>query len=213
MNHKVASNFSDCFQNIPDPQLKDMEIYDDAFMSEELLTRSNGEDPDSNKQEIDAECDNEEFGDVNHESEVPLDFPISPITNIFAGVCEQDSNEEDVYEEVNEMDLVDYWDITVEDDEKLEEILTTTMFNEPNPILEAQPLTSPITAPDDNYETPTTNPILDELLMEFGDELLDTTMIDEEAGCDPAKDVELEPMLYEEHLSFTMDVEVSMAII
>ena len=87
------------------------------------------------------------------------------------------------------------------------------MFDEPNPILEAQPLTSPITPPDDNYETPTTNLILDELLMEFGGELLDTTVIGEEAGCDPGKDVELKPMLYAERLSFTVDVEVSMVVI
>lgn len=178
LNHKIASNFSDCFQNTPDPQLKDMEIEDDAFMSKELLTRSNGEDPDSDNEEIDAWCDNEEFGDVNHESEDPLDFPISPITNVFGSVCEQDSDEEDVYEEVEEMDLDAYWDITMEDDEKLGEILTTTMFDKPNPILEATLLTSPITPPDDNYETPTTNLILDELLMEFGDELLDTAVID-----------------------------------
>ncbi|PWA93731.1 hypothetical protein CTI12_AA048120 [Artemisia annua] len=108
LNHKVASNFSDCFQNTPDPQLEDMEIDDDAFMSEEFPTRSNGEDPDSDKEEIDAGCDDEEFGDVNHESEDLLNFPISPISNVFASVLEQDSDEEDFYEEVEGMDLDAY---------------------------------------------------------------------------------------------------------
>ncbi|GKC77750.1 hypothetical protein Tco_1128524, partial [Tanacetum coccineum] len=35
-----------------------------------------------------------------------------------------------------------------------------------------------------------TNPILDELLKEFRDELLDTTVVDEEADCNPIRDIE-----------------------
>lgn len=101
----------------------------------------------------------------------------------------------------------------MEDVENLRRILTPTMFDESNPILEVQPLTSPITPPDDNYEAPTTNPILDELLNEFGDEVLDVTVIDEEAGCNPTKDVELEPVLYEKPLSFNVDEGVNMAVI
>ncbi|GJY83223.1 hypothetical protein Tco_0496599 [Tanacetum coccineum] len=47
-----------------------------------------------------------------------------------------------------------------------------------------------ITPPDDAYVVPTTNPILDELLKEFGDELLDTTMLNDGEDCNPIKDIE-----------------------
>ena len=67
------------------------------------------------------------------------------------------------------------------------------MFDEPNPMPKAQPFTSPTSPPDDNWETPLTNPIFDELV--------------EEAGF-----VEPEPMPIEEPLLFSMDEEVNMAI-
>ena len=59
-----------------------------------------------------------------------------PITNIFASVCEQDNDnsdinitieEEEVQEECDEWDIGDYWNITVEDVEKLRLILTPTV--------------------------------------------------------------------------------------
>lgn len=77
--------------------------------------------------EIDTGCDDEGFGDVNHGSKDLLNLPISPITNIFASVCEQDTDnvninttkeKEEVQEDGEEWDLDDYWDITVEDVEK-----------------------------------------------------------------------------------------------
>ena len=56
-----------------------------------LNNHTRREDPDSIKnEESDTGCDDEEFGDVNHESEDILNFSISPITNDFASVCEQD---------------------------------------------------------------------------------------------------------------------------
>lgn len=97
---------------------------------------------------------------------------------------------------------------------KLRQILTPTVYDKPNPSLVVQPLTSLITPPDDCRVAPTTNPVLDELLKEFGDELLDVTVFDEEAECDPIKDVkELEQLFSMDPLSFSMDVKVHMAIV
>nr|GEZ88240.1 phytochrome B [Tanacetum cinerariifolium] len=47
-----------------------------------------------------------------------------------------------------------------------------------------------ITPPDDACVVSATNHILDELLKEFGDELLDTTMVDGDADCNPIMDIE-----------------------
>nr|GEV76118.1 phytochrome B [Tanacetum cinerariifolium] len=42
---------------------------------------------------------------------------------------------------------------------------------------------------NDAYDVYATYLILDELVEEFGDELLDTTIIDEEAYCNPTRDI------------------------
>ncbi|GKA94759.1 hypothetical protein Tco_0816797 [Tanacetum coccineum] len=39
------------------------------------------------------------------------------------------------------------------------------------------------------YDAPATYPILDELLEEFGNELLDIVVVDEETGCNPTMDI------------------------
>ncbi|GJX63449.1 hypothetical protein Tco_0296349 [Tanacetum coccineum] len=83
--------------------------------------------------------------------------------------------EDDQVEECDEWNLKDIWDITIEDVERLRHILTP---------------------PDDTYDAPATDTILDELLEEFGDELLDITVVDKEACCTPNKDMrELERLL------------------
>ncbi|GJR80064.1 hypothetical protein Tco_0150849 [Tanacetum coccineum] len=46
------------------------------------------------------------------------------------------------------------------------------------------------TPPNDDYVAPATKLILDELLEEFGDEILNVTMVDEEADFNPTKDLE-----------------------
>ncbi|GJX94399.1 hypothetical protein Tco_0348985 [Tanacetum coccineum] len=67
-------------------------------------------------------------------------------------------------------------------------------FNIPDEIDEiVQPLIlKPIhtTPPNDDYVEPATKSILDELLEEFGDEILNVAMIDEEADFNPIKDLE-----------------------
>nr|GEV31280.1 retrovirus-related Pol polyprotein from transposon TNT 1-94 [Tanacetum cinerariifolium] len=47
-----------------------------------------------------------------------------------------------------------------------------------------------LTPPDDAYDAPATNPVLDELLEEFRDELLVNTVVDKEADYNPTRDVE-----------------------
>ncbi|PWA52606.1 EGF-like domain-containing protein [Artemisia annua] len=93
-----------------------------------------------------------------------------------------------------------------QDSIKDEEIDTGCDDEEFGDINYEKPLTSPITPPDDNYEAPTTNPILDEFL--------DITVIEEDVGCDPVKDVkELEQFLSKDPLSFSMEVQVHMAVV
>ncbi|GJT27813.1 hypothetical protein Tco_0908088 [Tanacetum coccineum] len=52
------------------------------------------------------------------------------------------------------------------------------------------PKTLHTTPPNEDYVAPTTKSILDDLLEEFGDEILNVTMVDEGAKCNPAKDLE-----------------------
>ncbi|GKD81531.1 hypothetical protein Tco_1348370, partial [Tanacetum coccineum] len=78
-------------------------------------------------------------------------------------------------------------DITVEDVERIRKF-----FNVPDEIDKiVQPLIpEPIhtTPPNDDYVALASKSILDELLEEFGDEILNVATIDEEAG--PTKDLE-----------------------
>ncbi|GJS51660.1 hypothetical protein Tco_0625022 [Tanacetum coccineum] len=63
------------------------------------------------------------------------------------------------------------------------------------------------TPPYDAYDAQTANPIL-ELLEEFGDELLDITMVDEEADCNPTRDVdELDCLIAKDHQSSLTEIK------
>nr|GFB06309.1 hypothetical protein [Tanacetum cinerariifolium] len=64
-----------------------------------------------------------------------------------------------------------------------------------------------ITPPDDACVVSATNHILDELLKEFGDELLDTTMVDGDADCNPIMDIEdlVQLLAKDPHSSFYED--------
>ncbi|GJV35882.1 hypothetical protein Tco_1408359 [Tanacetum coccineum] len=89
-------------------------------------------------------------------------------------------------------------DITVDNVERIRKF-----FNVPNEIDEiVQPLIpEPIhpTPPNDDYVAPATKSILDELLEELRDEILNVTMVDNEADFNPAKDLEeLERLLAKE---------------
>ncbi|GJR54992.1 retrovirus-related pol polyprotein from transposon TNT 1-94 [Tanacetum coccineum] len=93
------------------------------------------------------------------------------------------------------------WDITVEDVERIKKF-----FNVPDEIDEVlQPLIpEPIraTPTNDDFVAPATKSILDELLEEFRDEILNVTMVDEEADFNPTKDLEeLEILLAKDIIS------------
>ncbi|GJW60316.1 hypothetical protein Tco_0109651 [Tanacetum coccineum] len=99
------------------------------------------------------------------------------------------NKKEDQEEDGDDGDTFDMWDITVEDVERIRQF-----FNVPDEIdVTVQPLIpEPIhtTPPNDDYVAPATKSILDELLDEFGDEILNVTMVDDEADFNPTKDLE-----------------------
>ncbi|GJX96480.1 retrovirus-related pol polyprotein from transposon TNT 1-94 [Tanacetum coccineum] len=118
-----------------------------------------------------------------------------------------DDSEEDQEEDGVDEDTFDMWDIMVEDIEWIRKI-----FNVPKEIDEiAQPLIpEPIhtTPPNDDYVAPATKSILDELLEEFGDEILNVTMVDDKADFNPTKDLEeLERLLTKEPQSNFMEIQ------
>ncbi|GJS46405.1 hypothetical protein Tco_0596526 [Tanacetum coccineum] len=97
---------------------------------------------------------------------------------------QDDDSKEDQEEDGNDEEIFDMWDITTEDVEQ-----NRKFFNVPDEIDEiVQPvIPEPIhtTPPNDDYVAPATKSILDELLEEFGDEILNVAMIDEEANFNP----------------------------
>ncbi|GKC94848.1 hypothetical protein Tco_1160290 [Tanacetum coccineum] len=70
------------------------------------------------------------------------------------------------------------------------------------------------TPPNDDYVAPATKSILDELLEEFEDEILNVTMVDDEANFNPTKDLEeLERLLTKEPQSNFTEIQVHSVII
>ncbi|GJV09831.1 hypothetical protein Tco_1351372 [Tanacetum coccineum] len=124
-----------------------------------------------------------------------------------------DEEEEDQEEDGDDGDTFDMWDITVEDVERIRKF-----FNVPDEIDEiVQPLipkpihTTPL---NDDYVAPATKSILDKLLVEFEDEILNVTMVDDEADFNPTKDLEeLERLLAKEPQSNFMEIQVHSVII
>ncbi|GJY33540.1 hypothetical protein Tco_0418009 [Tanacetum coccineum] len=113
---------------------------------------------------------------------------------------DDDDSEEDQEEDGDDRGTFDMWDITVEDVER-----TRKFFNVPDEIDEIiQPLIpEPIHTipPNDDYVAPATKSILEE----FRDEILNVTMVDDEADFNPTKDLgELERLLAKEphHTSY-----------
>ncbi|GJX60182.1 hypothetical protein Tco_0291572 [Tanacetum coccineum] len=108
---------------------------------------------------------------------------------------QDDDSDEDQEDDGDDGDIFYMWDITTEDVERIRKF-----FNVPDEIV--QPLIpKPIhtTPPNDDYVASATKPILDELLEEFGDEILNVAMVDREADFNPTKDLEeLERLLAKE---------------
>ncbi|GJX19637.1 hypothetical protein Tco_0222314, partial [Tanacetum coccineum] len=132
-------------------------------------------------------CDNNTSRDMNHESGNLLNFPIFPLL----------------------MNFLEF-DITVEDVELIRQFLTPNVNDEIDEVI--QPLIlQPIhtTPPNDDYVSPATKSILDELLEEFGDEILNVTMVDEEAKFNPTKDIkELERLLAKDPQSYFTEIQL-----
>ncbi|GKB58754.1 hypothetical protein Tco_0914940 [Tanacetum coccineum] len=117
-------------------------------------------------------------------------YPKNYLVSTKDSIWKQDGDsEEDQEEDDDDGDTFDMWDIMVEDVERIRKF-----FNVPDEIDEiTQPLIlEPIhtTPPNDDYVAPATKSMLDELLEELGDEILNVTMVDEEADFNPTKDLE-----------------------
>ncbi|GKD84229.1 hypothetical protein Tco_1351068 [Tanacetum coccineum] len=139
-------------------------------------------------------CDVDTSSDTNHENGNLLNFPIFIATNEFSSICEQDvdfEKEKVQMEEDDDGNIYDIWDITVEDVKRIRQFLTPNVPDEMDEVI--QPLfLQPIhtTPPNDDYVAPATKLILDELLEEFGDQILNVTMVDKEADFNPTKDID-----------------------
>ncbi|GKC30554.1 hypothetical protein Tco_1037848 [Tanacetum coccineum] len=84
-------------------------------------------------------------------------------------------------------------DVRIEDVERLRQILTP---------------------PDDAYNAPAMNPILDELFDEFGNKLLDITVVDEEAYSNPTRDIEeLKRLPAKDPRSYFTEIKVHSVIV
>ncbi|GKE35587.1 hypothetical protein Tco_1454909, partial [Tanacetum coccineum] len=92
----------------------------------------------------------------------------------------------------DEGDMNDGYDITVDDVERLRKILTPSIHTLLNlePIVQPyMPLIVHIAPPDDDYVAPATNPILNKLLNEFGEEFADNTRVFEKIDSNPVNDL------------------------
>ncbi|GJX25122.1 zinc finger, CCHC-type containing protein, partial [Tanacetum coccineum] len=119
---------------------------------------------------------------------------------------EKDSDEGDIY---------DMWEITVEDIERIRKFLTPNILDIINDVTQPLiPKTIHTTPPDEDYVAPATKSILDELLEEFRDEILNLTMVSEEADFNHTKDIEeFARILAKDPRSHFTEIEVHLVII
>nr|GEW03946.1 hypothetical protein [Tanacetum cinerariifolium] len=123
--------------------------------------------------------------------------------------------EEAQVEDDDDGDTFDIWDITVEDVERISQFLTPNISDVMNEVIQPM-IPQPIhaTPPNDDYVAPATKSILDELLEEFKDEILNVTMVDDEADFNPTRDIkELERHLTKDPHSHFMELQVHLVII
>nr|GFB80749.1 hypothetical protein [Tanacetum cinerariifolium] len=121
--------------------------------------------------------------------------------------------EEAQEEDGDDRDSYDMWDIMIEDVEWIRKFLTP---NVPDVIDDVtQPLIPKAihtTPPDEDYVAPATQSILDELLEEFGNEILNVTMVDEGVDFNPTNDIEeLERLLAKDPQSHFVEIQVLIA--
>ncbi|GJR81869.1 hypothetical protein Tco_0152654 [Tanacetum coccineum] len=119
----------------------------------------------------------------------------------------RDTNHESDDDDGNTYDI---WDFTIKDVKLIRQFLTPNVPDEIDKVI--QPLIpQPIhtTPPNDDYVAPPTKLILYEHLEEFGDEILNVTMVGEEADFNPTKDIEeLERLLAKDPQSHFTNIHV-----
>nr|GEZ02342.1 hypothetical protein [Tanacetum cinerariifolium] len=114
--------------------------------------------------------------------------------NFQNSICEQNvvnisklKEEEAQVKDGDHGDNYDIWDITVED----RQLLTPNLLDVMDDVIQPSiPKNIHNTPPDGDYVAHATKLILDERLEEFEDEILNVTMVDEEADFNPIKDIE-----------------------
>ncbi|GKD44978.1 hypothetical protein Tco_1269623 [Tanacetum coccineum] len=127
-------------------------------------------------------CDEEIVGKTDQEDGELLDFDTISVTNVLSIVYEH------VDVNVNISIAKEKEEVTIEDAERLRQILTPV---------------------DDTYDVPATDLIFDELVKEFRDDILNINIDDEEADCNPTRDiVELERLLAKDTQSHITEKKV-----
>ncbi|GKB77665.1 hypothetical protein Tco_0944560 [Tanacetum coccineum] len=131
-------------------------------------------------------------------------------------ICKQDTDLKEKQEkDGDDRNFFYMWDITVEDVERIRQFFTPNvpdvMVNIIQPLI---PKTIYTTPPDEDYVAPATKSILDDLLEEFGDEILNVAMVNEGAECSPTKDLEeVERLLAKDPQSYYTEIQVYSVII
>ncbi|GKE70992.1 hypothetical protein Tco_1529064, partial [Tanacetum coccineum] len=122
--------------------------------------------------------------------------------------------EEDQEEDGDDGDTFNMWDVTFKEVERIRQFLTPNVPDEMDEVI--QPLIPhPIHTipPNDDYVASATKLILDELLKEFRDEIVNVTMVDEEADSNTTRDIEeLERLLAKDPQSHFTEIQVHSVI-
>nr|GEU83093.1 RNA-directed DNA polymerase, eukaryota [Tanacetum cinerariifolium] len=141
--------------NLPPPHHSSLPVQ--PYPKNYLVSTNIGED------KIQNGCDDDTSMDTNHESK--------------KGAQVEDGDDGDTY---------DIWGITVENVERIRQFLTLNIPDAMHDVIQPLiPKTIHTTPHNDGYVAPTTKSNLDEHLEEFRDEILNVTMVDEEADFNP----------------------------
>ncbi|GKB94071.1 hypothetical protein Tco_0980208, partial [Tanacetum coccineum] len=131
-------------------------------------------------------------------------------------ICKQDVDlKEDQEEDGDDRDTFDMWDIMIRDVKRSRQFLTPNITEVIEDVIQPLiPKTLHTTPPNEDYAAPATESILDELLEEFGDKILNITMVDEGADFNPNKDIEeLKKLLANDLKPHYMEIQVNSVII
>ncbi|GKD44148.1 hypothetical protein Tco_1268793 [Tanacetum coccineum] len=155
------------------------------------------------------------FAQPPHTSNTSMDKKDSNFDEILDDLDTNHENEEAQVEDGEEGDIYNIWDITIEDIERIRQFLTPNVPDVMGDVIQPLiPKTIHTTPPDKKYVAPATKPTLNDLLEEFGDEILNVTIVDEEVDFNPTKDIEeLERLLAKDPQSCFTEIRVHSVII